>query len=156
MRSVEKTKREQLKSRTGGSKEKKKTKTLHSVAHLAFSVWVSTKKAESISINKNPNDCKLEHLPWGVLQSVQHFNDLRSRIFFFNQSLNKRTFSEKLEQTSELNQVSRTEETIGGFVKLSVKLPCTLSAIRNSKKQKRTEWLYLIDWMSPHTNTSVS
>lgn len=64
MRSVEKTKREQLKSRTGGSKGKKnKTKTLHSEAHLAFSVWVSTKKAEAISINKNQNDCKLERLP---------------------------------------------------------------------------------------------
>lgn len=62
MWSAEKTKREQLKSRTGGCKEKK-TKTLHTEAHLAFSVWVSTKKVESISINKNPNYCKLEHLP---------------------------------------------------------------------------------------------
>lgn len=118
----------------GVKEEKKKTKTLHSEAHLAFSVWVSTKKAEAISINKNQNDCKLERLPWGVLQSVQHFNDLRSRISFYffiflKQSLNKRTFSGKLEQTSELNQVSCAEETIGGFAKLSVKM--TLHTISN-------------------------
>lgn len=115
---------------------KKKTKTLHTEAHLAFSVWVSTKKVESISINKNPNDCKLEHLPQGVLQSVQHSNDL----WVWTKELSVGIWNKPLSFTKSCAVKRR-----GSFAQLSLKLPCSLFGSWDSKKWGKmtlSYWLY--------------